>query len=148
MSKSLKIHNLDGSRKPIPYGKQDQHINSISRNLLNKLLLDIAEQFPNVKLNFNQKLESINLDKNECVFLSTKKSNNEEKNKDLEFSKLNFERYTKEANERVIDEESILNDQMPKEVQNDVEIRKQNVVIGADGAFSKVRMQINRQSKL
>lgn len=130
------IHNLDGSRKAIPYGKQDQHINSISRNHLNKLLLNIAEQFPNVRLHFNQKLDSIDFSVNECRFVSSDVSRNKEK--DLQSSKDNFELYTKESTESD-----------SSNSQNNVEeiVVQPDLIIGADGAFSKVRNQMMRQTK-
>jgi kynurenine 3-monooxygenase len=41
------------------YGKGDEAIYSISRNNLNKLLLDELEKYPNVELIFNEKIKSI-----------------------------------------------------------------------------------------
>lgn len=151
---------MDGSRKAIPYGKQDQHINSISRNHLNKLLLNIAQQFPNVRLHFNQKLKSIDFKSNECTFVSTSHTN-EQTLKDLEFSKLNFELYAKGNSESTCNgratipngtpngvdgstvssdpNESVSSDKTPSTA--DRTLRKADVIIGADGAFSKVRYE-------
>ena len=140
---------MDGTRKAIPYGKKDQHINSISRNHLNKLLLNIAQQFPNVRLHFNQKLKSIDFKRNECSFVPTR---NLPKSKDLEFSKLNFELYATSnghaACQNEIDrnplngqanESSISDSTSNDDETGDRTLRRADVIIGADGAFSKVR---------
>ncbi|KAM9476712.1 kynurenine 3-monooxygenase [Clarias gariepinus] len=50
------IHNMNGKRSPIPYGKKGQYILSVSRANLNKELLIAAEAYPNTHLNFNHKL--------------------------------------------------------------------------------------------
>lgn len=167
----IQIHNVDGTRKAIPYGKKDQYINSISRNHLNKLLLNIAQQFPNVRLHFNQKLKSIDFKRNECSFISTSLSDGQ-KSKDLEFSKLNFELYAKsnsesscnghaivpngivsnghaivpngneknaansETNESSVSESTLNDDETGERT-----VRRADVIIGADGAFSKVRYE-------
>lgn len=160
--KARMIHNLDGSRKAIPYGKQDQHINSISRNHLNKLLLNIAEQFPSVRLHFNQKLSSIDFNKTECVFEPSKHINEQTKPKEIEFSRLNFELYSKgiedanrnshlinDANDEIDENEDKNEVEKDKEDSNvetiDQIIHKTDVIIGADGAFSKVRYALMKK---
>ncbi|KAK7148945.1 hypothetical protein R3I93_013073 [Phoxinus phoxinus] len=50
------IHNTNGKRSPIPYGKKGQYILSVDRANLNKELLAAADTFPNTTLNFNHKL--------------------------------------------------------------------------------------------
>ncbi|XP_043111741.1 kynurenine 3-monooxygenase isoform X2 [Puntigrus tetrazona] len=51
------IHNLNGKRSPIPYGKKGQYILSVDRANLNKELLTAADAYPNTTLNFNHKLQ-------------------------------------------------------------------------------------------
>ncbi|ROK15734.1 Kynurenine 3-monooxygenase [Anabarilius grahami] len=50
------IHNMNGKRSPIPYGKKGQYILSVDRANLNKELLTAADAYPNTTLNFNHKL--------------------------------------------------------------------------------------------
>jgi len=61
------MHNADSSTAYQPYGKEGQFINSVSRGDLNKKLMDLAEA-NNVEINFNQKCESIDWNKNEIHF--------------------------------------------------------------------------------
>jgi len=50
------VHDLDGSTEFLPYGqRQEEQIYSVTRVGLNKVLLDAAEQLPNVRINFRQK---------------------------------------------------------------------------------------------
>ncbi|KAF4106066.1 kynurenine 3-monooxygenase [Onychostoma macrolepis] len=51
------IHNLNGKRSPIPYGRKGQYILSVDRANLNKELLTAADRYPNTTLNFNHKLQ-------------------------------------------------------------------------------------------
>uniref|UniRef100_A0A673G4V6 Kynurenine 3-monooxygenase n=1 Tax=Sinocyclocheilus rhinocerous TaxID=307959 RepID=A0A673G4V6_9TELE len=51
------IHNVNGKRSPIPYGKKGQYILSVDRANLNKELLTAADAYPNTTLNFNHKLQ-------------------------------------------------------------------------------------------
>uniref|UniRef100_A0A8C8D4M4 FAD-binding domain-containing protein n=1 Tax=Oncorhynchus tshawytscha TaxID=74940 RepID=A0A8C8D4M4_ONCTS len=53
---SRMIHALNGTQSPIPYGKKGQYILSIDRANLNKELLSAAETYPNINLNFANKL--------------------------------------------------------------------------------------------
>lgn len=64
------MHNADGTTAYQAYGKEGQYINSVSRGDLNCKLMDLAEQ-NNVEINFNQKCENINWDKNEIYFQDT-----------------------------------------------------------------------------
>ncbi|TRY55870.1 hypothetical protein DNTS_029121 [Danionella cerebrum] len=54
------IHDLNGKRSPIPYGKKGQYILSVDRANLNKELLTAAEAHSNTTLNFNHKLQDWN----------------------------------------------------------------------------------------
>ena len=38
-----------------PYGKEGQFINSVSRGMLNKRLVEVAETYDNVNIRFDQK---------------------------------------------------------------------------------------------
>ena len=61
------MHNADGSTAYQAYGKEGQYINSVSRGELNCKLMDLAEA-NNVEINFNQKCENIDWNKNEINF--------------------------------------------------------------------------------
>ncbi|XP_076361925.1 kynurenine 3-monooxygenase cn isoform X1 [Tachypleus tridentatus] len=50
------IHDRDGSRRAIPYGKSDQCIFSVGRRFLNEVLLSAAEKHSNVNIHFSHKL--------------------------------------------------------------------------------------------
>jgi len=52
-----------------PYGKNEsEYINSISRRDLNVILMDEAEKFPNVKINFNQRCIGMSMETGEAFF--------------------------------------------------------------------------------
>eukprot|EP00058_Branchiostoma_floridae_P018928 XP_002604417.1 hypothetical protein BRAFLDRAFT_122303 [Branchiostoma floridae] len=57
------IHDLNGTLRPIPYGKSDQYIMSVDRRKLNETLLTAAEKRPDVTLHFQHKLMSCDLEK-------------------------------------------------------------------------------------
>jgi len=56
--KGRMMHDVTGNLSFLPYGKEGQFINSISRGELNKLLMTEAEK-SGVKIEFNHKLENI-----------------------------------------------------------------------------------------
>ncbi|MCH8545237.1 MAG: FAD-dependent monooxygenase [Cryomorphaceae bacterium] len=62
------IHNADGSRTYQSYGKDDQAIYSVSRGGLNNTLLDLAEQFTNIHINFEHGCETVDTSANTIVF--------------------------------------------------------------------------------
>ena len=62
-----RIHNADGSAAFQAYGKEGQFINSVSREELNKKLLDHAEQ-QGVEIFFNHKCEFIDWQTNHITF--------------------------------------------------------------------------------
>jgi kynurenine 3-monooxygenase len=64
------MHNADGSTAYQAYGKEGQYINSVSRGDLNKKLMDLAEA-NGVNINFNEKCNDINWQKNEIEFEKT-----------------------------------------------------------------------------
>lgn len=62
------IHDMDGKRRPIPYGKKDQYIMSVDRRHLNEELLTAAEKFSNVTLHFEHKMLDCDFDEGKLVF--------------------------------------------------------------------------------
>ena len=56
------MHAFDGALSFMSYGGNDQHINSVSRNFLNHLLLDEAEKLPNLTVTFNAKIARVSRD--------------------------------------------------------------------------------------
>ena len=62
---SRMVHATDGTENMQAYGKEGQAIYSVSRGALNMALMDLAEQQAGVKIYFNQRADSINL--NEAV---------------------------------------------------------------------------------
>lgn len=63
-----RMHNEDGELTFLPYGKENQAINSISRADLNALLLDEAEKAGDVQISFNERCIAVDFDKNEVTF--------------------------------------------------------------------------------
>ncbi|KAL0490599.1 kynurenine 3-monooxygenase, partial [Acrasis kona] len=59
------IHLKNGQNTFQPYGRQDQYILSVSRGFLNEYLMTKAEQLPNVKLHFEDKITGMNLSLND-----------------------------------------------------------------------------------
>ncbi|XP_076460319.1 kynurenine 3-monooxygenase-like [Babylonia areolata] len=66
---SRMIHDPDGTLRQIPYGKGQQNIMAVDRQLLNEVLLDAAEQYPNVKTHFNHKVVRCDFEAGEIVFI-------------------------------------------------------------------------------
>lgn len=63
------IHSIDGSTSLQPYGRDNsEYINSVSRGELNKKLMDLAENNHSVKLHYNMRCLSMDMDKNELYF--------------------------------------------------------------------------------
>jgi len=62
------VHNTDGTLSSQPYGMKGEAIYSVSRGGLNKTLMDLAEQQPGVKINFNHRCEDASLDIGEIIF--------------------------------------------------------------------------------
>jgi kynurenine 3-monooxygenase len=61
--KSRLIHDLNGTKREIPYGRKDQFILSVGRRFLNELLLTEAEKYKNINIHFSHKLIATDLDK-------------------------------------------------------------------------------------
>ncbi|XP_047376582.1 kynurenine 3-monooxygenase [Sciurus carolinensis] len=67
------IHFLSGRKSAIPYGTKSQYILSISRENLNKDLLNAVEKHPNVKVHFGHRLEKCNLEEGMITVLGSDK---------------------------------------------------------------------------
>lgn len=65
------IHNLDGTQVFQPYGKEGEAIYSISRGELNKILLEAADEYDNINMNFNEKCAEIDFKNNHLTFENT-----------------------------------------------------------------------------
>ena len=61
--KGRMMHDIASHLSFLPYGKEGQFINSISRSDLNMILMDAAEE-NGVEIKFNYKLDSVDLEKN------------------------------------------------------------------------------------
>lgn len=55
------IHDEQGNLSYQPYGKENQAIYSVSRAGLNVALMNLAEQYPNLKFHFDQKVAGVDL---------------------------------------------------------------------------------------
>jgi kynurenine 3-monooxygenase len=54
--KGRMVHNLNGSLKFIPYGSREHEvIYAVKREALNRVLIDVAETYPNVEISFNRR---------------------------------------------------------------------------------------------
>ena len=62
------IHNKNGTTSFQPYGKDNQAIYSVSRGEINMKLMDLAEQQPNVKINFNERCTHVDRTSLETIF--------------------------------------------------------------------------------
>lgn len=93
------LHDLSGNLTFQPYGKSGQAINSVSRDLLNQLLIDAAEQ-RGVKIHFSHLCKQVDLAQN------------------------------------TVHVENMLTEEMQKFTPD--------LLIGADGAFSSVRNEMQR----
>jgi kynurenine 3-monooxygenase len=70
--KGRMIHDLDGTQHFIPYGKEDQAIYSVSRGDLNRLMVEQADEFPDVNFFFDEKCDSIQFNESTAVFENNK----------------------------------------------------------------------------
>lgn len=65
------VHAVDGSVSLQPYGKDmSEYINSVSRGELNKMLMDLAEEYPSVKMHFNMRCTHMDLPNDELYFFN------------------------------------------------------------------------------
>lgn len=65
------IHLKDGSSTYQAYGKDNQAIYSVSRGGINMRLMDLAEQQPNISLNFDERCDKLDRKNNELTFFNT-----------------------------------------------------------------------------
>lgn len=64
------IHQVNGEVDYQPFGRHDdEHINAIQRNELNRLLLDAAESYDSIRLFFNKMPDNIDIHK-KCIYFS------------------------------------------------------------------------------
>lgn len=64
------LHDLKGNLKMLPYDPVFNNcIYSIGRKHLNEILLNAAEEFPNIHMHFNKKLTSARLEEGVLNFL-------------------------------------------------------------------------------
>ncbi|MEO8147354.1 MAG: NAD(P)/FAD-dependent oxidoreductase [Bacteroidia bacterium] len=77
------MHSIKGELNYLPYGKEGQYINSVSRGGLNCELMSLAEKH-GVKINFNQRATGVDL-KNNKVFLEDVDGNKSEAGSELIF---------------------------------------------------------------
>ena len=66
------IHMKDGSTTYQQYGKDNQAIYSVSRGGINMRLIDLAEQNPNITINFDERCEKLDRKSNEITFFNPK----------------------------------------------------------------------------
>lgn len=65
------MHPVEGELMFQRYGKDDsEYINSVSRSTLNMKLMDLAEQYSNIKIHFNQRCTGMNFDTGKCFFVN------------------------------------------------------------------------------
>lgn len=65
------MHPIEGELMFQRYGKDDsEYINSVSRSTLNMKLMDLAEQYENIKIHFNQRCTGMNFETGECHFIN------------------------------------------------------------------------------
>ncbi len=63
------MHPVEGELMFQRYGKDDtEYINSVSRSTLNMKLIDMAEQYENIKIHFNERCMGMNFETGECFF--------------------------------------------------------------------------------
>ncbi|XP_014468411.1 PREDICTED: kynurenine 3-monooxygenase isoform X2 [Dinoponera quadriceps] len=78
------VHDKDGSLKEFLYDSvRGNFIYSVNRRQLNVVLLDAAEKYPVVRLNFNKKLVDADLEEGRMKFFSTKTGQIENAEADL-----------------------------------------------------------------
>ena len=68
------MHSTSNELTFQPYGKEDQHINSISRGGLNQLLIEHADQYDNVTILFESPCESVDFESN-TIYTKSSDSN-------------------------------------------------------------------------
>lgn len=62
------VHDVSGETRFMQYGKAGEAINSVSRGGLNKMMIEKADESPNISLFFNERCEDANFDRGEISF--------------------------------------------------------------------------------
>jgi kynurenine 3-monooxygenase len=70
------IHDEKGGQRLMPYGKEGQFINSVSRGDLNRMLLEKADESLNVQLYFDERCEHVDCAKGEVFVKNTHSGEN------------------------------------------------------------------------
>jgi kynurenine 3-monooxygenase len=73
------MHDVEGNLTFQSYGKESQAIYSVSRAILNETLMDVAEKEHNVKFNFNQRCEDVDIKEAKVTFENEEKGKNNER---------------------------------------------------------------------
>jgi len=79
------MHDLEGKLTYQPYGKEGQAIYSVSRGGVNAKMMDIAEQYGNAQINYNERCVDVNLEKG-IVFTETESGERKEYHSDIVFA--------------------------------------------------------------
>ena len=79
------VHDTNGEVRIMPYGINGEAINSISRDGLNRMLLEEADKSNDVKLHFSERCDNIDLRKNEITLRNEHTGEISKKHYDLIF---------------------------------------------------------------
>lgn len=72
--KGRMLHDVKGETTFVPYGQNpDEVINSVSRGLLNCLLMDAVEEYPNINLHFEHRCSGYDIDDKTIHFTNGRK---------------------------------------------------------------------------
>lgn len=80
------MHALDGTLTYQPYGKEDQAIYSVSRGGLNQKLMNLADDYPNIRYYFDHKCDDLDLSSNTLKFSNTRENTKEQHSFDRIFA--------------------------------------------------------------
>lgn len=79
------VHDDDQNIRYMQYGKDGEAINSISRGLLNQLMLRKASEYNNINFHFNERCDTADFKKGKVGFFNTETNQSTEKNFDVVF---------------------------------------------------------------
>jgi kynurenine 3-monooxygenase len=79
------MHDLQGNLTYQPYGKEGQAIYSVSRGGVNAKMMDVAEEFGNAQINYNERCIDVNLEKG-IVYTETENGEKREYQSDVVFA--------------------------------------------------------------
>ena len=69
-----KMHDLEGNLTYQPYGKENEAIYSVSRGGLNQVLMNLADNFPNIQYRFDHPCNDLDLSSNTIFFEDVKEN--------------------------------------------------------------------------